>query len=98
MQAVVVPNAYSVDSCRHGVGGYKRLDGSWACPHLSSRKFQSHPTVPPGRLIGRLFVGKFNLFDTYTGSYTAADFETGHIQLHKFKSYNYKRSKLIMLE
>ena len=51
MQAVVVPNTYSVDSCRHGVGGYKRLDGFRACPHLSSHKFQSHPAVPTGRLI-----------------------------------------------
>ena len=51
MQAVVVPNTYSVDSCRHGVGGYKRLDGFWTCPHLSSRKFQNHPAGPTGRLI-----------------------------------------------
>ena len=47
---------------------------------------------------GRLFVGKLNLFDSYTGSSTAADFAKDHGQLLKFKSYSYKGSKLILLE
>jgi hypothetical protein len=47
---------------------------------------------------GRLFVGKLNLFDSYTGSSTAADFAKDHGQLLKFKSYSYKGSKLIKLE
>ena len=42
---------------------------------------------------GHLFVGKFNLFDSFTGSDTAADFATKKGRLLAFKSYAYEGRK-----
>ena len=42
---------------------------------------------------GNLFVGKFNMSDSYTGSYTAADFAANHGRLLSFTSYSYKGRK-----
>jgi len=49
----------------------------------------------------RLFVGKFNLFDSFTGSDTAAVFAQRHGQLLMFKAYSYvgcKGGKMNLLE
>ena len=38
----VAPNPFRVARTIAAAGPTSRLDGDWECPHLSSRKFQSH--------------------------------------------------------